>query len=604
MSIMQISINPYHRSVTINNEEVIQKIIPYPDDINSIASVTCEYNDETKKITDVSNIHRYVNHYIAKEYYFQHVPVFIDWFYAEKEAQALATIEEANRVEAIESAIDNANTVIANAQKTIQETEEKVNNFINSMIQNGNSILVQTKDTNSRRPLTQRFADVINVRDYGAIGDGITDDSNAFITASQVAKDKNAILYIPVGDFKVSALPDVACYGSGNIHTIEDDKIYRAFDLLFQELNDSLIFEKIEDVSQELNTFQEIAKQNFAPNTREIITESCEWNVPVTGWYKITLIGGGQGGYSWVGGSVRGIRCGTSGGFKKELVHLTKDEVVSITIGAGGIGKFSNTVYNSVDYNSTYGSHTNFGELDSNNSFHFTYSTKNLSSTEYVDDAVLPAYKAFYGSGGEVRIVTNNSDYTYARNGSPGCVIIEYYNSIKDTNIPEVISLQSFKKSRIKSIIQTTNVVSPNGNRIVININDLDNYLNQGYITDEEYQENQKTIAEQKYQEWLTSDDTLAERMSMLRQARDYYLKVYDTAKNQLDRQIALADESTKPTLLNLLNQWYAYAEALCALPSQEGSPWDGGGKLTPFPQQPPLPTASTETQMEGYTIS
>ena len=84
---MKVSINPYRKSVVIDDEEIIYRIIPFPGIMDSLATVTCDYDEKTETVTDVRNIHRYVNYYIQKEYYIEHLPEYIKWFYDEKAAQ-------------------------------------------------------------------------------------------------------------------------------------------------------------------------------------------------------------------------------------------------------------------------------------------------------------------------------------------------------------------------------------------------------------------------------------------------------------------------------------------------------------------------------------
>lgn len=75
-----------------------------------------------------------------------------------------------------------------------------------------------------------------------------------------------------------------------------------------------------------------------------------------------------------------------------------------------------------------------------------------------------------------------------------------------------------------------------------------------------------------------------------IRAQRTTLLRSYDLAINQLTREERLAeDENSHSAILDLITQWDIYARKLCALPEQEGFPWDGGGELTPWPEQPKL---------------
>lgn len=70
----------------------------------------------------------------------------------------------------------------------------------------GDNTPVIAEGTNKPRVLKDRFADVINVRDFGAKGDGITDDTesiNAAVAASQLLGGK--VIIFPFGHYKVSS---------------------------------------------------------------------------------------------------------------------------------------------------------------------------------------------------------------------------------------------------------------------------------------------------------------------------------------------------------------------------------------------------------------
>lgn len=98
-----------------------------------------------------------------------------------------------------------------------QELLDSIVNVINNIL--STDIPVTTTGTEVPRYLTDRFADVINVKDFGAIGDGVTNDTQAFEKATQFgwSLDHEFVLYIPVGVFPVDVLPTVPCYGSGNV---------------------------------------------------------------------------------------------------------------------------------------------------------------------------------------------------------------------------------------------------------------------------------------------------------------------------------------------------------------------------------------------------
>lgn len=78
--------------------------------------------------------------------------------------------------------------------------------------------LILATDTTTPRMLKDRFADVINVRDFGAKGDGTTDDTEAIQEAANKAEGKS--LYIPSGRYLLSSasvtLPsNVHVFGDG-----------------------------------------------------------------------------------------------------------------------------------------------------------------------------------------------------------------------------------------------------------------------------------------------------------------------------------------------------------------------------------------------------
>lgn len=54
----------------------------------------------------------------------------------------------------------------------------------------------------------------VNVKDYGAVGDGTTDDTAAFQSAMAIINDKGGVLYVPQGRYKISETLHFTHYGS------------------------------------------------------------------------------------------------------------------------------------------------------------------------------------------------------------------------------------------------------------------------------------------------------------------------------------------------------------------------------------------------------
>ena len=72
------------------------------------------------------------------------------------------------------------------------------------------------------RTLPDRFADVVNVKDFGAKGDGLTDDTEAW-NAWQIALSNGGVGYIPAGDYFVNGVIRhfvSGCFGNGDNWTM------------------------------------------------------------------------------------------------------------------------------------------------------------------------------------------------------------------------------------------------------------------------------------------------------------------------------------------------------------------------------------------------
>ena len=79
----------------------------------------------------------------------------------------------------------------------------------------GDFVPVLAEGTTKPRMLKDRFADVVNVKDFGAVGDGVHDDSIAFSKA--IVKSKT--VFVPEGVYAVNSTSDFIshCYGFGSL---------------------------------------------------------------------------------------------------------------------------------------------------------------------------------------------------------------------------------------------------------------------------------------------------------------------------------------------------------------------------------------------------
>ena len=88
----------------------------------------------------------------------------------------------------------------------------------------GDMLPVAAAGTGYPRQLRYRFADVVNVKDFGAVGDGHHDDTAAIQAAIVQSTDRHVACYMPSGVYLISsdiALPsDSFVYGDGEKKTI------------------------------------------------------------------------------------------------------------------------------------------------------------------------------------------------------------------------------------------------------------------------------------------------------------------------------------------------------------------------------------------------
>lgn len=80
--------------------------------------------------------------------------------------------------------------------------------------------LVKTTGSTELRTLGERFADVVNVKDFGAKGDGVTDDTKAF-EAATLAVAKRGLVLVPSGNYKLNKTIVGMFLSVGNVRTTE-----------------------------------------------------------------------------------------------------------------------------------------------------------------------------------------------------------------------------------------------------------------------------------------------------------------------------------------------------------------------------------------------
>nr|WP_300125911.1 tail fiber assembly protein [Desulfovibrio sp.] len=124
---------------------------------------------------------------------------------------------------------------------------------------------------------------------------------------------------------------------------------------------------------------------------------------------------------------------------------------------------------------------------------------------------------------------------------------------------------------------ETVNLYDPEtGQGSVWRPEDAEAKLAEGLITEAAWREMCDARAAGEYARWLASPETEAERFELLRAQRDAKLNATDYL---MAADYPLSEERRAAVT--------AYRQALRDLPAQEGAPWDGGGELTPWPQDP-----------------
>ena len=93
--------------------------------------------------------------------------------------------------------------------------------------QNISNRYVKAEGSTELRTLGERFADVVNVKDFGAKGDGVTDDTDA-IQAALNAATNGGVVYFPQGTYSVTAvnIPNgVSCVDFNNSKIVKASRL-------------------------------------------------------------------------------------------------------------------------------------------------------------------------------------------------------------------------------------------------------------------------------------------------------------------------------------------------------------------------------------------
>ena len=103
----------------------------------------------------------------------------------------------------------------ANGPATVEKEPGEEPDFWQEVVLSNTGIIAA--NTTAARSLENRFADVVNVKDFGAVGDGVTDDTSAIQNAIQSAN--GASVYFPKGIYitnsSISALHTAILCGDG-----------------------------------------------------------------------------------------------------------------------------------------------------------------------------------------------------------------------------------------------------------------------------------------------------------------------------------------------------------------------------------------------------
>lgn len=139
-----------------------------------------------------------------------------------------------------------SNDVVLNPVEPLTyRTPELLNDYFNSVnFKSGNGdiykVLVEGEKLHELSA-----SGVTNVKDFGAVGDGVTDDYNAINNALNYAKENNTVLYLPSGSYLITN----SIFGYSGM-TLIGDGLYKTEILMSPDINKSCV-----DFDNNISTF-------------------------------------------------------------------------------------------------------------------------------------------------------------------------------------------------------------------------------------------------------------------------------------------------------------------------------------------------------------
>lgn len=142
---------------------------------------------------------------------------------------------------------------------------------------------------------------------------------------------------------------------------------------------------------------------------KQVFTASSTFTAPLSGTYKVTVVGGGGSRASDAGSGPSFLGGGGGGGVSVEFVTLTKDDTVLVTVGAGG------TDPNSAASNGNAGQTSSFGAyLSATGGSGGTYSASNVGAGGAGGNGVGGDVNMYGGTGGwAAQVAATNTEFNH-----------------------------------------------------------------------------------------------------------------------------------------------------------------------------------------------